>query len=137
MTITQGEHAQQGLMGVDVLVGGPALEELALLVEPERSAAEAVRRLRRQGAGGVDQHDVPGAGRAEDSPARRVATAQMGRAAPWTKALGAILLAVLAVVLVTYGVGDSREATRKDAAFEATRDDARRFTDAVVGNPRI
>lgn len=69
-------------MGVDVLAGGSASEELALLVEPERSAAEAVRRLRRQGAGGVDQHDVPGAGRTEDSPARRVATDQMGRTTP-------------------------------------------------------
>ncbi|GGK86099.1 hypothetical protein [Streptomyces flaveus] len=42
------------------------------------------------------------------------------------------MLTFLAALLVSYGVGSYREAARKDAAFEATRNDARRFADAVV-----
>lgn len=44
----QGEHAQQGFVRVDVFVGGPAAEDLTLLVEGEGPAAEAVRLLRSQ-----------------------------------------------------------------------------------------
>ncbi|MCX4907537.1 SGNH/GDSL hydrolase family protein [Streptomyces sp. NBC_00878] len=59
-------------------------------------------------------------------------TDQIGRTAPWAKALGAVLLCFLAVVLVAYGIGSAREASRKDAAFEATRNSAQRFADAIV-----
>src|SRR5688572_10096701 len=59
-------------------------------------------------------------------------TDQMGRSAPWARVLGALVLTLLAGLLVSYGIGSYREAARKDAAFQATRNDARRFADAVV-----
>lgn len=65
---------------------------------------------------------------------------QVGRTAPWAKALGAVLLALLAAVIVAYAVGASREADRRSSAFEATRTDAQRFADTVIdrngGPPR-
>jgi hypothetical protein len=53
---------------MDVFAGCPAAEELALLVECEGAAAEAAPFLHDQGAGRVDQHDVLGAGEAEELP---------------------------------------------------------------------
>lgn len=64
----QGEHAQQGFVRVDVLVGGPAPEEGPLLVQGESPAAEAAGHLRGQGASRVDQHNVLRAGEAEELP---------------------------------------------------------------------
>nr|WP_246460847.1 hypothetical protein [Streptomyces himalayensis] len=58
----------RALVRVDVVVGSPAAEELALLVEGEGAAAEAARLLRGQGAGRVDERDVLRAGEAEELP---------------------------------------------------------------------
>jgi hypothetical protein len=57
---------------------------------------------------------------------------QRGRTAPWAKALGAVLLALVATLVISWGVADSRESAREHSAFERTRDDARRFADALV-----
>lgn len=57
---------------------------------------------------------------------------QVGRTAPWAKALGAVLLALVATLIVAYVVGGNREQDREDAAFEATRTDARHFADTVI-----
>ncbi|MFE3858609.1 hypothetical protein ACFXPN_46710 [Streptomyces griseorubiginosus] len=59
-------------------------------------------------------------------------TSQTGRTAPWAKALGAVLLALLAAIIVVYSIGSSRESDREHSAFEATRTDAQRFADSVV-----
>jgi hypothetical protein len=67
-TMQQGEHAHQGLVRVDVLVGGPAAEELTLLIEGECPAAEAVRLLRGQIPCRVDQDEVLRASEAEELP---------------------------------------------------------------------
>lgn len=67
-----------------------------------------------------------------NNPWVSMASHQVGRSAPWAKALGAVLLAFLAVVIVAYAVGESREADRERSAFEATRADAQRFADAVI-----
>ncbi|MFE0255664.1 hypothetical protein [Streptomyces sp. NPDC059010] len=61
-----------------------------------------------------------------------MATQQVGRTAPWAKALGAVLLALVATLIVAHVVGGSREQDREDSAFEATRADARHFADAVI-----
>ncbi|MFI9170987.1 hypothetical protein [Streptomyces lincolnensis] len=57
---------------------------------------------------------------------------QRGGTAPWAKALGAVLLALVVTLVVSWIVADSRESDREDAAFESTREDARRFADALV-----
>ncbi|MEV2211114.1 hypothetical protein AB0H86_06400 [Streptomyces sp. NPDC050997] len=57
---------------------------------------------------------------------------QQGRTAPWAKALGAVLLALVVTLVVSWRVADSRESDREHTAFENTRDDARRFADALV-----
>ncbi|MER6291145.1 hypothetical protein [Streptomyces sviceus] len=57
---------------------------------------------------------------------------QTGRTAPWAKALGAVLLALLAAIIVAYSISSSRETDRKHSAFEATRTDAQRFADNLV-----
>jgi len=61
-----------------------------------------------------------------------MAPEQRGGTAPWAKALGAVLLTVLAVIVTYYAVGTHREAQRKEAAFDNTREDARRFVDNVL-----
>lgn len=55
-----------------------------------------------------------------------------GRTAPWAKALAAVLLLLLAAAVISYTVGRSREADRKDGAAEATRQDAQHFADEVL-----
>jgi len=57
---------------------------------------------------------------------------QQGRTAPWAKALGAVLLALVVTLVVSWRVADSRESDREHTAFENTRDDARRFADDLV-----
>ncbi|MCX5256904.1 hypothetical protein OOK27_22700 [Streptomyces canus] len=64
-------------------------------------------------------------------------TSQAGRTAPWGKALGAVLLALLAAIIVAYSIANSRETDRKHSAFEATRMDARRFADTVVAQHNV
>ncbi|MFF7551212.1 hypothetical protein ACFZCU_47625 [Streptomyces canus] len=59
-------------------------------------------------------------------------TSQTGRTAPWAKALGAVLLALLGAIIVANSIANSRETDRKHSAFEATRTDAQRFADSVV-----
>ncbi|MFE7460774.1 hypothetical protein ACPEIF_10850 [Streptomyces sp. NPDC012600] len=59
-------------------------------------------------------------------------TGQPGRTAPWAKALGAVLLALLGVLVAFFVVGGSGEADRKQEAFESTREKARRFADDVT-----
>ncbi|MFF1453750.1 hypothetical protein ACFVYF_37315 [Streptomyces sp. NPDC058274] len=57
---------------------------------------------------------------------------QRGRTAPWAKALAAVLLTLVVTLVVSWVVADSRESAREHTAFENTRDDARRFADALV-----
>jgi hypothetical protein len=57
---------------------------------------------------------------------------QRGRTAPWAKALGAVLLALVVTLVAFWVIADSRESAREHTAFENTRDDARRFADALV-----
>ncbi|WP_327695702.1 hypothetical protein [Streptomyces sp. NBC_00459] len=57
---------------------------------------------------------------------------QRGRTAPWAKALGAVLLTLVVTLVVSWTVAGSRESGREHTAFESTRDDARRFADALV-----
>ncbi|WP_103513202.1 hypothetical protein [Streptomyces sp. SM13] len=59
-------------------------------------------------------------------------TERSGRTAPWAKALGAVLLALLALLTASYVIDDRREDERERTAFEATRTDARRFTERVA-----
>ncbi|CAM5621018.1 hypothetical protein [Streptomyces canus] len=61
-----------------------------------------------------------------------MAPEQRGRTAPWAKALGAVLLTVLAVIVTYYAIGTYKESQRKEAAFGNTREDARRFVDKVL-----
>ncbi|WAZ26590.1 hypothetical protein STRCI_008184 [Streptomyces cinnabarinus] len=54
---------------------------------------------------------------------------------PWAKALGAIVLALLAAIVITFTVANSQEADRERAAFEDTRLDAERLrTSSKHGN---
>ncbi|MFJ6085852.1 hypothetical protein ACIQI8_31135 [Streptomyces sp. NPDC092369] len=55
-----------------------------------------------------------------------------GRTAPWAKALGAVLLALVVTLVVSWVVAGARESAREHTAFENTRDDARRFADALI-----
>ncbi|UBU10367.1 hypothetical protein [Nonomuraea gerenzanensis] len=64
----QGEDAQQSLVRVDSRVGDPSPEEASLLVEGEGLADEALGRLCRQFAGGIDQDHLVGLGEAEELP---------------------------------------------------------------------
>lgn len=64
----QSGHAHHRFMRVHVLVGCPPPEQLALLVEGEGLAPEAVRLLRYQLAGGVDQQHLLGPGETEELP---------------------------------------------------------------------
>ncbi|MGW6949156.1 hypothetical protein [Streptomyces xanthophaeus] len=64
----QSKHAHQRLVGVDVFFGRPASEQLTLLVKGEGLASEAVRLLRDQAAGRVDQHQLLGPREAEELP---------------------------------------------------------------------
>ncbi|NEA64347.1 hypothetical protein [Streptomyces sp. SID12488] len=57
---------------------------------------------------------------------------QRGRTAPWAKALGAVLLTLVVTLVASWVVADHRESARKHTALENTRDDARRFADALV-----
>ncbi|MDX3456139.1 hypothetical protein PV396_30075 [Streptomyces sp. ME02-8801-2C] len=59
---------------------------------------------------------------------------QRGATAPWAKALGAVLLALTVTLVVSWIVGDFRESAREHTAFENTREDARRFADALVAD---
>jgi hypothetical protein len=63
-----------------------------------------------------------------------MAAGQPGRTAPWAKALGAVILALLATIVAAYIIGIAREAERKRSAFEATQGDARRFADTLSKN---
>lgn len=64
----QSEHAHHRFMRVHVLVGCPPPKQLALLIEGEGPAAEAVRLLRDQLAGWVDQQQLLGPREAEELP---------------------------------------------------------------------
>lgn len=55
-----------------------------------------------------------------------------GRTAPWAKALGAVLLALLTMLTVSYVISRSEEADRRSNAFQDTREDARRFAHAFT-----
>ncbi|WP_448321992.1 hypothetical protein [Streptomyces sp. CO7] len=57
---------------------------------------------------------------------------QAGRTAPWAKALAAVLLTPVLVLVTLHAVGEYRESGRERGAFEATRTDAARFADALV-----
>ncbi|GAA2424477.1 hypothetical protein GCM10010255_77570 [Streptomyces coeruleofuscus] len=79
--------------------------------------------------------EVPGRGEAgRRSQAGRVlsdAGVQPGRTAPWAKVFGAFVLALITAIVAAYGIGAYREAERERSAFEATREDARRFADTL------
>lgn len=62
---------------------------------------------------------------------------QSGRKDAWAKALGAVLLALLAAIIVAYSTVSSHDADHKQSAFEATRTDARRFADTVVAQHNV
>ncbi|MER5897603.1 hypothetical protein [Streptomyces sp. NPDC001876] len=64
----EGQHSEEGLVGVGVGGGGPAAEQLALLVDGDGGAAEPGRACRLQTAGGVDEDDFARAGEAEVLP---------------------------------------------------------------------
>ncbi|QKW07399.1 hypothetical protein HUT18_14400 [Streptomyces sp. NA04227] len=59
-------------------------------------------------------------------------TEQRGRAAPWAKILGAVLLALTAALMVSFVVANSRASARERDAFDSTRADARRFADSLL-----
>ncbi len=60
-------------------------------------------------------------------------TERKGRTAPWAKALGAVLLVPVVVVVALFAVARHREGDRERDAFDATVTDARRFADALAG----
>ncbi|MFM9371859.1 hypothetical protein [Streptomyces sp. Da 82-17] len=55
-----------------------------------------------------------------------------GRSAPWAKVLGVLLGAVLLAAVAYFVSNNIEQNNRENAAFEATRTDARRYADAVT-----
>ncbi|MDQ6738855.1 MAG: hypothetical protein M3021_00385, partial [Actinomycetota bacterium] len=62
----QRENAQQGLVRMDRVVGGPTLEQRALTLQKQGTAGEATGFLDRQTGGGIDKDNFVTTGEAEE-----------------------------------------------------------------------